>query len=242
MPEGLEKNIPPQAMSDLVHYILSIRYDRARTSTLPGWTEPDSQPPMSETVSSANVPSGREEALAQIDRSLKTLLTAADWSERRDQLRGEFFRAARLSLDLPRNPLNPKECRQRTYQGYTVANVQLDCGLLRHGEDGLDPSHDFPRTGQPLVEAAYRAHSALEHLRCVHLAEEAHDFGPTKRQCVYQFFADHFELTYLEEQVATIPIETAEQLQAVSAEQPLPALAGQGHEAVQRLFEAWTGR
>jgi hypothetical protein len=41
MPEGFEERLDPQRMAGVIAYVLGIRYDRARTSTLPGLIEPE---------------------------------------------------------------------------------------------------------------------------------------------------------------------------------------------------------
>ena len=46
-------------------------------------------------------------------------------------------------------------------------------------------------------------------VRNIHLPDERHDFGPNKRQAVYDFFADVFALdrTMIDESKVTIELE-----------------------------------
>jgi uncharacterized protein len=72
-------------------------------------------------------------------------------------------------------------------------------------------------------------------VRNVHLATEGHDYGPSKRQAIYAFFAEHLRLA--REGVglpdgrfdeAPNTVEPDEDLHAFDVAHPLPPLALQG--------------
>jgi hypothetical protein len=114
-----------------------------------------------------------------------------------------------------------------------------------------DPTHNFPTVGLPFMRHLYGLAGAAEKLRSVHLADEAHDFGPTKRRLVYEFFATHLPLEpdrflapdgarsapLVAEDLTKVRIETPEQMEAFNAVHPLPAHALSGSEAVGAAFE-----
>ncbi len=118
----------------------------------------------------------------------------------------------------------------------------VSCGLLRAGKPDPDPTHDFPATVQPLIESIYRDHAAADQLQCVHLTDEPHDFGPTKRAIVYEFFAKHFGLASVPEDLTRIAVEPAEALAAVNSLRPLPEAAAQDVQDLERRFKRWAGK
>lgn len=110
---------------------------------------------------------------------------------------------------------------------------------------GNDPTENFPEIGFPFIQHMYSVAGAADAVSGLHLEEEAHDFGPSKRQAVYEFFAKHLQITpgpfyagALElpdvpsEDPERIVIETPEQMSVFNAEHPLPADALQGSDAV----------
>jgi hypothetical protein len=79
-------------------------------------------------------------------------------------------------------------------------------------------------------------------VRFLHLADEAHDYGVSKRQAAYAFFAEALGLELLEEDDATIAIEPPEALEVFNAAHPLPDGALSGSAAVGEAFGRLTGR
>jgi hypothetical protein len=73
-------------------------------------------------------------------------------------------------------------------------------------------------------------------VRSLHLADEAHDYGPTKRKASYAFFAETLRLDRLEEDPAKLTVEPPEALQVFNDAHPLPAGAAQGAAAVTAAF------
>jgi hypothetical protein len=81
--------------------------------------------------------------------------------------------------------------------------------------DGGDWTSSVPRLEYPYLQRIYGFYDAKEQVRNVHLKNERHDFGPNKRQAVYDFFIDVFGLdrAMLDESKVTIePEETLKSL------------------------------
>lgn len=75
--------------------------------------------------------------------------------------------------------------------------------------DGGDWTSSVPELEYPFLQRIYGFYNAEDIIRNVHLPNEAHDFGPNKRQAVYDFFIDVFGLdrTKLDESKVTIEEE-----------------------------------
>lgn len=77
--------------------------------------------------------------------------------------------------------------------------------------DGGDWTASVPEVELPFMQRIYGFYDAQSQIRNVHLPQERHDFGPSKRQAVYDFFADVFALdrTKCDESLVTIEPEDA---------------------------------
>lgn len=60
--------------------------------------------------------------------------------------------------------------------------------------DGKDWSSDVPRVELPFLKAVYDFYGKPELAQNVHLADEGHDYGPSKREAMYRFLAQHLQL------------------------------------------------
>ena len=60
--------------------------------------------------------------------------------------------------------------------------------------DGGDWTSSVPTLEFPYLQRIYDFYGARQQVRNVHLPNERHDFGPNKRQAVYDFFIDVFHL------------------------------------------------
>ena len=60
--------------------------------------------------------------------------------------------------------------------------------------DGGDWTSTNPELEYPFIQRIFGFYGAESNVRNVHLPAEKHDFGPSKRQAVYDFFADVFQL------------------------------------------------
>ena len=86
--------------------------------------------------------------------------------------------------------------------------IQLACGGTCEAElaaiiapkplllvsDGGDWTSSNPTLEYPFIRRIFGFYAAESQVRNVHLPAERHDFGPSKRQAVYEFFADVFSL------------------------------------------------
>lgn len=60
--------------------------------------------------------------------------------------------------------------------------------------DGGDWTHTVPELEYPYLQRIYGFYGASDNVGNVHLPDERHDFGPNKRNAVYDFFIDTFGL------------------------------------------------
>ena len=117
---------------------------------------------------------------------------------------------------------------------------------------GNDPTQNFPNVGFPFIRDMYSVAGADDAVRNLHLANEGHDFGLTKREEVYEFFAEHLRmhrnafnpfgdknpqaLDILPEDLDKIVIETPVQMRVFDDKHPLPPHAIQGHKQIATAF------
>ncbi len=103
---------------------------------------------------------------------------------------------------------------------------------------GGDVTRDFPTVGFPFIEHVYSLTGHSGQVANVHLADENHDFGPSKRNAVYAFFAKHLEMTLQREDLTQIVIEPPEQMEVFNQQNPLPEHAVRGAAEVAKAFES----
>jgi sugar phosphate isomerase/epimerase len=60
--------------------------------------------------------------------------------------------------------------------------------------DGGDWTRDVPATEYPYLQRVYGFYGKRDLVRNVHLPDEGHDYGPSKRLAMYEFLAEHLEL------------------------------------------------
>ena len=80
--------------------------------------------------------------------------------------------------------------------------------------DGGDWTASVPALEFPFLQRVYGFYGAQDRVRNVHLTGERHDFGPNKRQAVYDFFADVFDLDRSMQDESKITIESEEALKS----------------------------
>ena len=75
--------------------------------------------------------------------------------------------------------------------------------------DGGDWTSSSPELEYPFIQRIFGFYDAKDQVRNIHLPDERHDFGPNKRQAVYDFFADIFALdkSMIDESKVTIEPE-----------------------------------
>lgn len=79
--------------------------------------------------------------------------------------------------------------------------------------DGGDWTSTTPVLEYPFIRRIFGFYHAENNVRNVHLPDERHDFGPNKRQAVYDFFADFFGLDRSMIDESKVTIQPAEALQ-----------------------------
>lgn len=60
--------------------------------------------------------------------------------------------------------------------------------------DGDDWTKNVPNVEFPYIQSVYKLYDATDNAENVHLANEKHDYGPSKREAMYRFVAKHFQL------------------------------------------------
>lgn len=78
--------------------------------------------------------------------------------------------------------------------------------------DGGDWTASVPQMEFPYLQRVYGFYGAAGNVHNVHLPDEKHDFGPNKRQAVYDFFISAFGLDRSKLDESRVTIETIEQL------------------------------
>jgi len=79
--------------------------------------------------------------------------------------------------------------------------------------DGGDWTSTTPELEFPFIKRIFAFYGAEGQVRNIHLPDERHDFGPNKRQAVYDFFADIFGLDRTMIDESRVTIQPAEALQ-----------------------------
>ncbi len=115
--------------------------------------------------------------------------------------------------------------------------------------DGADWTRSVPRLELPYLRGVYSLYGKEQDVENVHLAGEVHDYGPSKRQAVYRFFAKHFGLNAEKVKLADGGMDespnTTEPQQALAAfdtAHPIPADALHRWDAVMARLRSLQGR
>ncbi|PHX70389.1 MAG: acetylxylan esterase [Opitutia bacterium] len=108
--------------------------------------------------------------------------------------------------------------------------------------DGKDWTQHNPTIEFPFIQKIYDYYGAGQNTANIHLANEGHDYGPSKRTAVYRFIAEHFKLTLPPSDAAGkideshVTIERHGPLHAFDETSPLPVHAHRDLAAVERIL------
>ena len=108
--------------------------------------------------------------------------------------------------------------------------------------DGKDWTQHNPTIEFPFIQKIYDYYGAGKNTANIHLANEGHDYGPSKRAAVYRFIAEHFKLTLPPSDAAGkideshVTIERHGPLHAFDETAPLPAHAHRDLASVERTL------
>ncbi|HUC79319.1 MAG TPA: TIM barrel protein [Flavisolibacter sp.] len=111
--------------------------------------------------------------------------------------------------------------------------------------DGKDWTQNVPQAELPFIQNIYGFYGKTDAVENVHLVNEGHDYGRSKRAAMYEFVVKHFGLNLsaiknkageLDESKITIEAEAALKVFGERGES-LPANAVKGYENVVKLFE-----
>ena len=98
--------------------------------------------------------------------------------------------------------------------------------------DGTDWTKNTPEVEYPYIRNVYKLFGAEKNVEYLHLANEGHDYGISKRTGAYKFLAKHLKLSLDKVTAADgsidesgIVIEKAETMHVFTAERPRPAHA-----------------
>jgi hypothetical protein len=135
----------------------------------------------------------------------------------------------------------------RETQGCWTNNVEIAALMapkpLLLVSDGHDWTRDTPTVEYPFIQRIYGFYGATSNVSNVHLANEVHDFGPSKRDAVYSFFAAHLGLNISKVEFPNGSIDETPNVMlpessmlAFTSDYPRPANALQGEAAVLQAF------
>ena len=103
--------------------------------------------------------------------------------------------------------------------------------------DGGDWTRTAPLMEMPYLYRIYRFFNATGNLTNYHFDADRHDFGPNKRNSVYDFFARTFRMDASQIDESRVTIEDASALQTFGSIDKMPAGAIKSYEDFQQLLK-----
>jgi dienelactone hydrolase len=110
--------------------------------------------------------------------------------------------------------------------------------------DGQDWTKNVPEIEFPYIQKVYQVYGAAGQVENVHLANEGHDYGPSKRAAMYRFMAEHLRLNLKAIQTTdgqmdeSDTVVSPESLRVFTPDHPRPAYALKGGDEVERALIA----
>ena len=97
----------------------------------------------------------------------------------------------------------------------------------------------------PYIQHIYELYNRKDNVENVHLPDEGHDYGMSKRKGAYQFLAKHLRLSLNEVMDSGgqlnenfINVEPADVLRVFNKANPIPLYAVNGNEEVSKLLKS----
>ncbi|HEX6226522.1 MAG TPA: acetylxylan esterase [Chryseolinea sp.] len=111
--------------------------------------------------------------------------------------------------------------------------------------DGKDWTKNTADVEFPYVSRIYKLYDRENNVENVHLPDEGHDYGPSKRKAAYVFLAKHLNLPLdavmgSDQQVdeSFIKVRPTEELRVFNDKHPIPSYAIKGNEEVAKLLHS----
>jgi hypothetical protein len=109
--------------------------------------------------------------------------------------------------------------------------------------DGKDWTKNVPEVEFPYIRSVYKLYGAADKVQNVHLPDEGHDYGPSKREAMYKFMAKYLKLDFGAATTADGRIDEAgtflddKMLTVFTPEHPRPGYALNGSAEIAAALE-----